>query len=59
MIVATLKIELPRQKRGKMLGVLKPLREPTQAEPGCVSCHVYQDLNDESLIVLEEAWSKR
>ncbi len=59
MIAATLKIELPSHERGEVLEMVKALREPTRAEPGCVDCHVYQDLHDENLIVLEEVWESR
>jgi len=58
-IRASLKMEFPSHKRGEALELLKSLREPTRAEPGCVDCHVYQDLHDENLIVLEEAWESR
>lgn len=59
MITATLKIELPSHGREEGLQLLKSLREPTRAEPGCVDCYVYQDLHDENLIVLEEVWESR
>lgn len=59
MIAATLKIELPSHKRGEVLEALKSLRAPTAAEPGCVDCHVYQDLHDENVIVFEEVWESR
>ena len=59
MIAATLKIELPSHRRVDVLELLKSLREPTRAEPGCVDCHVYQDLHDENVIVLEEVWESR
>ena len=59
MIAATLKIELPTYGREEVLQVLKSLRAPTRAEPGCISCHVYQDLHDQNRIVLEEVWESR
>ena len=46
-------------ERGEVLEMVKALREPTRAEPGCVDCNVYQDLHDENLIVLEEVWESR
>ena len=59
MIAATLKIELTSHERGEVLELVKSLREPTRAEPGCVDCYVYQDLHDENLIILEEVWESR
>ena len=59
MITATLKMELVSHERGEVLEMVKALREPTRAEPGCVDCHVYQDLHDEHVIFLEEVWESQ
>lgn len=59
MITATLKIELPDHRRSEVLELLRSLRNPTRAEPGCVDCNVYQDMHNENVVVLEEVWESR
>lgn len=59
MISATLKIKVPDHRRAEVLQMLECAVESTRAEPGCVSCHTYQDLQTEDAIFLEEVWESR
>jgi len=36
--------------------VLRSLIEPTRVETGCISCGLYKDLHDPSIIVWLEEW---
>ena len=51
-----------RPKEGKMDIVLRTVRrllEPTRAQPSCQSFRCLRDIEDESVIVLEERWETR
>jgi quinol monooxygenase YgiN len=59
MILATIKMTIPPQKRGEVLKVLENLAELCTYDPGCLSCNVYRDLHDNKVIVLEQAWKSK
>ena len=56
MIIATIRMMIPPQKRGEALRILKSVAELCRDDPGCLSCNVYRDLNDNRILVLEEVW---
>ncbi len=37
--------------------MLRSLIGPTRVETGCMSCHLYQDVNDQKVITWMEQWS--
>ena len=58
-LISALKIRPARDKREEVLSALRHMVEPTEVEPGCISCHLYRDANDDSVIVLMEEWESR
>ena len=44
------------EKRREFLQTILALTSPTQTYEGCMSCHYYQDVEDENLISLVEEW---
>ena len=36
--------------------MLRSLIGPTRVETGCLSCHLYQDVNDERAVIWMEQW---
>ena len=56
MILVTLRIQAPVARRTEMFKSLSALVQPTQVEPGCLSCHLYQDTDDTNVLVLWEEW---
>jgi quinol monooxygenase YgiN len=56
MIRATLRMTIPPQKSGEVLKILKSMVEQCQYEPGCLSCHIYGDLQEKNVFALEEVW---
>jgi len=56
MIQATVKVDLSPQKIDEALQILRSIIERIRAEAGCISCSVYQDTEDEQIIVLDEKW---
>jgi quinol monooxygenase YgiN len=56
MIIATLRMAIPPKKRGEALKILRAVAELCRDDPGCPSCHIYRDLQDNKVLVLEEVW---
>jgi quinol monooxygenase YgiN len=56
MVVASVKIVVSPDKRQKVVNLLRPIIEPTLVQPGCLSCRIYQDVNDEDILTYEEIW---
>lgn len=59
MIVGTLRIMPPAQRRADVLEILRAARGPVLAQPGCSACHVYEDHGDEPAVVLVEMWESQ
>ena len=56
MIIATIRMMIPPQKRGEASRILKSVAELCKDDPGCLSCNIYRDLNNNRVLVLEEVW---
>ena len=56
MITVTLDITASPEKRGEILDILRSFLEPTRVQPGCISCRLYQDLENQNVIAYEEMW---
>jgi quinol monooxygenase YgiN len=56
MIHSTIRIALAPEKLAEVVGILRAMAERTRADPGCLACHVYQDVQDARVLMLEELW---
>jgi quinol monooxygenase YgiN len=56
MIVATIRMTIPARKRGEALKILRSVAELCRDDPGCLSCYIYEDLQDNKVLVLQEVW---
>jgi quinol monooxygenase YgiN len=56
MIHATIRMKMPGQKLGKAVEILRSMVERTRVQPGCVSCRIYHDEQEEDMIMIEELW---
>ena len=59
MIVSVLKITVDPGKKDEILEVLLSVKGPIEAEPGCMGCHIFQDLLNERMIYYNETWQNR
>ena len=57
MILATIRMTIPPQKRGEALKILRSVAELCRDDPGCLSCHIYEDLQDNNVLMFEEVWT--
>jgi len=56
MIHATLRMVLPAQKAKEALEILRSVTERTRVQPGCISCRIYHDAQEENVIMVDELW---
>lgn len=56
MIHSTLRVALPAGRLREVLGILIPMAERIRVDPACLGCHVYQDVQDDCVLMLEERW---
>jgi quinol monooxygenase YgiN len=56
MILATMRMTIPPQKRGEALKVLRSMAEVCCDYPGCLRAHIYGDLQEKNVLMLEEVW---
>ena len=56
MILATLKMIVHPEKRRDLLETMRGMLEPARVERGCLSYHLYEDVEDRNAFVLVEEW---
>ena len=56
MIVGTLRILPPPDRRAEVLEILRSVQGPVLAHPGCAACHIYEEQGPEQAVVLVEMW---
>lgn len=54
MILAILKMMPRDEKRQEVLDILLSVKEPVLAEPGCISCSIFEESEEENLLYLEQ-----
>ncbi len=57
MVIGTLRLLPPPNRRRDVLEILTSIQGPVQTQPGCLSCHVYEGQGDDTSIVLVERWA--
>jgi quinol monooxygenase YgiN len=57
MIQATIRMTIPHQKSSEVMKILRTEVELCRYEPGCLSCHLYGDLQEKNVLVVEEIWN--
>lgn len=56
-VKATIRISISGKKRKEAVIVLRDLIEETRLKAGCVSCRLYQDIQEDRWLMLEEIWT--
>ena len=56
MILATLRVAIPVQKRGEALKILKSMVARNQARPDCLFCRICEDALEDNVLQFEEMW---
>ena len=53
---ATIRLLIPANKRHEAFIIINSVIEQIRLEEGCISCRLYQDLQEEGALMLEEIW---
>jgi quinol monooxygenase YgiN len=56
MIHATIRMKMPVQKVMEAVEILRSVAERTRVLPGCISCRIYHEAEEENVIMLDEHW---
>jgi len=56
MVLVTLRMAIPVQKRGEALKILKSMVARNQAQPDCVFCRICEDALEDNVLQFEEMW---
>lgn len=56
MIHAIIRMKLSTRNVEKAVEILGSVVERTRVQPGCLSCRVYHDIQDQHVIMVEEVW---
>ena len=59
MIIVTLRIKVPGNRRKEFLDSARLIVGPTAVRPGCIGCDFYQDINDPNAVLYVERWKSR
>ena len=59
MITVTLRIKVPDKRRQDFINSAKLILGPTRIQSGCMSCRLYQDLDEPDAVFLVEEWESR
>jgi quinol monooxygenase YgiN len=56
MIQSTIRMIVPSKKSGEVLKIVGSVVELCRYNDGCLSCHIYEDLQEEDVLMLQEVW---
>jgi quinol monooxygenase YgiN len=56
MILSTIRMTIPSQKRVEALKILGSVAEQCRFDPGCLGCHIYEDIQEKNVIMFKEVW---
>jgi quinol monooxygenase YgiN len=56
MILATVRVAIPPRQRSAALKILESLTDKCSDDPGCLSCNLYGDLQEDNILLLKQVW---
>jgi quinol monooxygenase YgiN len=57
MVLATIRMTTSARKFGEALRILRSMAEQTRVQPGCLSCWVYRNGQEDNVLLFEQLWS--
>lgn len=57
MVISTLRIAPPRKRHLDVLEILRSVVGPSEVQPGCLGCHLYEEEGPDHATVLSAQWS--
>ena len=59
MIIVSLRFRVSHERRKDFMNSARLIPGPTRIQPGCISCRLYQDLDEPDAVFLVEEWESR
>ena len=59
MIHATIRMKMPVTRVTEAVEILRSVAERTRVQPGCISCRIYHEAEEENVIMLDELWRSK
>lgn len=56
MILATIRMTIPPKKRDEALKILRSVSDRCKDHSGCLGCYIYEDVQENNVIMFEEMW---
>lgn len=56
MILSTIRMMIPPKKRDDALKILRSITEKCRDDFGCISSRIYEDLQENNVLLFEEIW---
>ena len=56
MVLATVRMVIPPEKRAEAVQILNAMAERTRVQLGCLSCRIYHDEQVEAVFMVEAVW---
>jgi quinol monooxygenase YgiN len=56
MILATIRMAIPPKKRNEALKILRSMAEQSKVHSGCLGWHIYEDVQENNILMFEEMW---
>ena len=56
MVFATIRMIIPPKRRDEALKILRSTAEQCKVHPGCLGCHIYNDVQEDNVLMFEEMW---
>jgi len=57
MVLASLRMTFSSKKLGEALRILRSVAEVSRVQPGCLSCQVYRNGEEDNILMFEQLWS--
>lgn len=59
MVHGAIRMRMPGPAVAEAMAILRSVAERTRAQPGCLSCRIYQDAQENNVIMVDELWESQ
>ena len=56
MVLSTIRMIISPKKRDEALKILKSTAEQCKVHSGCLGCYIYEDVQEDNVLMFEETW---
>lgn len=56
MILATVRMAIPQQKRDEALKILRSTAEQCRVHSSCLACNISEDIQEDNILMFEQRW---